>query len=287
MPEKSAKTDSSKHGLMGGALRQWVTVPLWLATIRQNLPFMDGFRFIVANREPIVKRQRSLKCSEGTEFMNSEAVTSPRPDLTAQSVTRSPWGASCQRGLRLVALAGVGICLGSLLWSVLRESDKTVDSPTMNSPAATLPQRPPFLLPSSVASSALPEQANSPADEQTPPAASKQLAPYVGKWTFDDTSLQRSIEMRPDGTASLHVKLGWIPSLLYGKELTLELKWNVEKGVLTQVVTGGTPEANVQRLLNDFGREHEYRIVQHSPTDLVLETIPPDEVHHWKWVPGQ
>jgi len=187
----------------------------------------------------------------------------------------------------LPALAGAGICLGTLLWSVWRGPADAAHVPAANSPAAKVPLRPPFLLPAPVADSSLSRQPNSSSDEQTPPVVLKQLAPYVGKWTFDDPNLQRSIEMRPDGTASLHVKLGWIPSLLYGKELTLELKWNVEKGVLTQVVTGGTPEANVQRLLKDFGREHEYRIVQHSPTDLVLETIPPDEVHHWKWVPGQ
>lgn len=97
-------------------------------------------------------------------------------------------------------------------------------------------------------------------------------AQLVGVWTLND-NISRTLETFSDGTGHIDVKLDFVSSFLYGSRLSMDLEWKLEGDHLTQVVTGGTPEKNVKRLLNDFGNSRAYRIVDVTDEFLLLETL--------------
>lgn len=100
-----------------------------------------------------------------------------------------------------------------------------------------------------------------------------------GRWLLDD-GIRKEIDMRPDGTATLHVRLDLLSSLIYGGELTLELVWTLQDGVLTHTVLGGTPRKNVERLINDVGDSISYRVAGVTSQELVLEDLGAKKKRH-------
>lgn len=107
---------------------------------------------------------------------------------------------------------------------------------------------------------------------EAPPAAVPRfpMEKLAGKWILNE-SIKRAVEMRPDGTASMHVKLDFFGGLLYGSELKMELAWNVDGEVLTHQLLHGEPKANVDRLIRDFGDSRQYRIVELNESVMLLE----------------
>jgi hypothetical protein len=103
------------------------------------------------------------------------------------------------------------------------------------------------------------------AEEKVPDASR-----LVGKWYLDD-AIQREIEIRPDGTATMHVTLDFLSSLLYGRNLTLNLKWKLDDDRLVQTVTGGTPAENVEKITKAFGKSLSYEVVEVDSKQLVLK----------------
>src|SRR5690349_9940224 len=57
----------------------------------------------------------------------------------------------------------------------------------------------------------------------------------VGRWRTESHGT-RVVTNRPDGTASMDVTFDFIASLVYGEKMKLELRWGVEKGVLTYTI---------------------------------------------------
>jgi hypothetical protein len=93
---------------------------------------------------------------------------------------------------------------------------------------------------------------------------------FVGTWELNE-GIRRRIEMRPNGTASMHVHLDLLGRLFYGAQLTLELVWALDGELLTHTIVGGQPRDHVEKLIRDFGSGRSYRIVSASATELVLE----------------
>jgi len=103
----------------------------------------------------------------------------------------------------------------------------------------------------------------------------------IGHWLLND-SIKREIEIRPDGTATMDVKLDYISSFLYGSEMKMELTWDLKNNVLTHEVLSGEPKANVDRLIRDFGNKRSYRVVDVTEENLILESPgATKERHHW------
>lgn len=92
----------------------------------------------------------------------------------------------------------------------------------------------------------------------------------VGRWLLD-RSIRREIDIRPDGTASMKVTLDFLTSLVYGKELTLNLNWTLQGDLLTHTVVSGVPQENVDRLVSQYGASMTYRVVESNPNGMVLE----------------
>jgi hypothetical protein len=92
----------------------------------------------------------------------------------------------------------------------------------------------------------------------------------VGTWRLVDQG-ERIVTNRPDGTATMVVRLTFLGSLLYGDRLDFELTWAVQDGVLTHAIVSGKPKANVDRLIRDFGSSMSSRILSLDERVLYLE----------------
>jgi hypothetical protein len=106
----------------------------------------------------------------------------------------------------------------------------------------------------------------------------------LGTWTSTFHGRQQ-IENRADGTAALQIDFDFLPSLLYGSRMDLELVWKIERGVLTNTIQSGQPKANVDRLISDFGDGCRYRMLELTADHLRLQEIDdPAAFHTWKRV---
>jgi len=102
----------------------------------------------------------------------------------------------------------------------------------------------------------------------------------VGNWQSSQFGTQ-TLNTRPDGTATLKMRLNTMAAVLYGRELSLELKWTLEGETLTQHVVGGTPEKGVQKLTRKFGETYTYRVIEATPAQLVVEDASTGKTSHW------
>lgn len=123
--------------------------------------------------------------------------------------------------------------------------------------------------------------------EQAPVAAAE--APprerLIGHWRLNQ-SIVREIQIRQDGTAVMECTLDTLSSLIYGRKLTLDLNWTFEDGVLTHIVIGGSPQANVSRLTDAFGDTRSYRLVSVDKDRMVLQgPLDSKGVENWVAVP--
>ena len=104
----------------------------------------------------------------------------------------------------------------------------------------------------------------------------------VGTWKTTSWG-EQVLTNNVDGTASLDVELNRLAAIRYGREMELELEWTIENGILSHTLVGGSPQRKVDRLIHDFGASTEYRVVEITDSELVLEELEdPDEQHVWK-----
>lgn len=101
-----------------------------------------------------------------------------------------------------------------------------------------------------------------------------------GSWKLERYG-ERVLTVCDDGTASADVRLNMLGALLYGDRLQLELDWSLEEGVMTQTIRTGTPAEAVGRLINDWGDTKEYRIVEVTDEQLVLDDLADGDREVW------
>ncbi|MEZ5940352.1 MAG: hypothetical protein R3C18_03100 [Planctomycetaceae bacterium] len=102
-----------------------------------------------------------------------------------------------------------------------------------------------------------------------------------GFWTFDD-GIHRRIEVRPDGTATMDIKLDAFSALFYGSQMTLEVTWKLEGNVLTYIAVSGKPEDKVARLLRDYGEKQVYKVIAYDGDHLLLELEKDQTRYDWQ-----
>lgn len=114
------------------------------------------------------------------------------------------------------------------------------------------------------------------------PSADEQMEQgFLGTWQLEDHGI-RTIEVKADGTASMHIELDFFASLIYGEEMTMELTWFVRDGVLTYSVVSGQPVESVDRVVSDFGRERSYRIIELGDELIQLQDVKfPGNKYDW------
>jgi hypothetical protein len=121
-----------------------------------------------------------------------------------------------------------------------------------------------------------PEQASSVATVEEEPAQA-----FWGTWRLEDHGI-RTIVVNPDGTATMHVELDFFASLIYGEEMTMDLTWSFDDGILSYSVIGGHPSETISRVIADFGSEKSYRVLTMSDSRIQLQDVAnPETVHDW------
>ena len=105
-----------------------------------------------------------------------------------------------------------------------------------------------------------------------------------GIWRLEDHG-ERIVENRPDGTATMIVRLNFAGALFYGSRLDFELTWSVVDGVLTHSIVSGTPKANVDKLVRDWGSSMSSRILGLDDRMLHLEetNASKDRYRWYRW----
>lgn len=113
---------------------------------------------------------------------------------------------------------------------------------------------------------------------------------FLGTWQLEDHGL-RTVLLMPDGTATMHVELDFFASLIYGNEMTMDLTWSIDDGILSYTIVGGAPVDSVNQVILDYGRERSYRILTVGEERIQLEDMTnPGTIHDWMNVgdlPGQ
>lgn len=108
----------------------------------------------------------------------------------------------------------------------------------------------------------------------------------VGRWVSEYHG-RMTVDKRPDRTADLQIEFNLLASLLYGGRLDLRLEWHVEGETLVHTIVSGTPTSAADRLIRDYGRTCEYRILELTPDRIRLQELAdPDEVHVWTRLSG-
>lgn len=129
-----------------------------------------------------------------------------------------------------------------------------------------------------------------PADvpQDSPPTAGAVLREQViGTWTRQRHGT-RTITLQPDGTATADVALDSLAAWVYGSTLHLQLAWELDGDVMSQTVTGGTPEDAVRRLVRDWGDHRTYRVVEVTQDRLVMAEVDDDSDRQvWTAVPRE
>jgi hypothetical protein len=109
---------------------------------------------------------------------------------------------------------------------------------------------------------------------------------FLGTWRLEDSGT-RTVVIRPDGTATMHVELDFFASLIYGEEMTMDLTWSFDDGILSYTIVGGEPSENVNRVIADFGSGKSYRVVSMSDSLIHLQDVAnPETVHDWMIIAG-
>ncbi len=102
----------------------------------------------------------------------------------------------------------------------------------------------------------------------------------IGSWKSSQFGTQ-TLNTRPDGTATLTMRLSTMAAVLYGRELKLELKWSLQGTTLTQQVISGVPEQGFRKLTRKFGDTYTYRVVEATRTQLVVEDTTTGKTSRW------
>lgn len=175
-----------------------------------------------------------------------------------------------------VVLVTAGIAVLGLVWSQMGSSDRQPmaagESAIPLSGERATPVETPQPSPTPVASPAL-----SPDDKMKPQ--------FLGVW-FHAENGEQWIENRADGTARMLLKLDFLSSLLYGQELHLDLTWNVKDGVLSHTIVSGSPTANVNKLVQDFGKSLHYAILETTPERMLLLSKSDKQKDLWTRTPA-
>lgn len=115
---------------------------------------------------------------------------------------------------------------------------------------------------------------------RTQAAPLQDISPLVGSWQSSSFGTQ-TLTKRADGTATLEMRLSPMVAVLYGREITLQLKWSLDGQTLTHHVVSGFPVRGVQKLTKKFGETYTYRILEATPEQLVVEDIATGKTSHW------
>ena len=110
-------------------------------------------------------------------------------------------------------------------------------------------------------------------------AASNAIS-LAGDWQSSKFGTQ-TLSLRPDGSADLKMHLGVMAAVLYGRDITLQLKWKQEGNMLIQEIVGGSPTRSVLKLTEKYGTTYVYRILEMTSAELIVEDTSTGKTCSW------
>ena len=107
------------------------------------------------------------------------------------------------------------------------------------------------------------------------------VAMLYGSWTTDYHG-DWVVTLAEGGGGEVAVVWDWTASLLYGSQIDFDLQWTYENGVLTQTLASGTPQANYDALMRDYGDTRTYEVLDITDDTLTVKSKKDDEITKWK-----
>jgi hypothetical protein len=105
----------------------------------------------------------------------------------------------------------------------------------------------------------------------------------VGTWK-DEYQGQRTMTVRPDGTATMIVELEGMSAKLYASRMTFEEKWSIDRGQLKLKAVGGEPEVRVNLILSMMGDTSDLKILDLTTDRMLLLDADGTTKYDWKRV---
>jgi hypothetical protein len=117
--------------------------------------------------------------------------------------------------------------------------------------------------------------------ESEPPSDERCRELVVGTWK-DEYQGQRTMTVRPDGTATMVVELEGLSARLYADRMTFEEEWSVDGGQLKLLAVGGEPEARVNLILKTMGNLSDYKILELTGDRILLLDADGTTQYDWR-----
>jgi hypothetical protein len=119
-----------------------------------------------------------------------------------------------------------------------------------------------------------------PNSESEPPSDERCRELLVGTWT-DEYQGQRTMIVRPDGTATMIVELEGLSATLYADRMTFEEKWSVDGGHFKLIAIGGEPEVRANLILATMGNTSDLKILDLTRDRMLI--LDADGVTKYDW----
>ncbi len=104
----------------------------------------------------------------------------------------------------------------------------------------------------------------------SPPTSPFDSAQLVGCWR-DSFYGQRTLTLKPDGSATMLLELDFAGRLLYGKTLEFDLQWSLDGSTLSFEILTGRPVEAAKSAMKLWGEAFDYR----------LELVDSENLHGW------
>lgn len=80
----------------------------------------------------------------------------------------------------------------------------------------------------------------------------------------------RLLNVKPDGTATIDVKLDGLSAVAFGEKLRIDIAWEIQDQTLVFKTTGGTPEASLNAVKSIYGDNRVYQILEINEKQMLL-----------------
>jgi hypothetical protein len=103
----------------------------------------------------------------------------------------------------------------------------------------------------------------------------------IGAWQ-DDYQGERTLVVRPDGTATMTIEFDGWKARMFTPRLRIDTTWNIENGQFERQTTGGQPPDKVEFVKRRVGDRASDRIVEITGERMVLVDQDGETRYEWR-----
>lgn len=191
-----------------------------------------------------------------------------------------PPATRCHRARRFLWVPGLALLVGcgtSPIALSVSGSQSSIATP-IDSPlpvTASVESDEPIFSSSEVSSDATSRDVAAPSSDVTTPEPNRPSVPcdckqLIGCWK-DSFCGQRTLTLKTDGSATMHLELDFAGRLLYGKTLEFDMRWSLDESIVTFEIVAGRPVDAARSAMKLWGEAFEYRV----------ELVDGERLHAW------